>query len=72
MERTWSVAISVPRDKFLFRDNTKSGWEVISYAEGVVKGSMDRIEELEEKVFLDADLESFHDEEESNTKEEVF
>jgi len=33
---------------------------------------MDRIEELEEKVFLDATLESFHDEEESNTKEEVF
>lgn len=38
----------------------------------VVKGSTDRIEELEEKVFFYANLKLFHDEEESNTKEEVF
>ena len=35
----------------------------------VVKGSTDRIEE---KVFFDANLKLFHDEEESNTKEEGF
>jgi hypothetical protein len=40
--------------------------------ESVVKGLTDRIEELEEEAMLDADHESFQDEEDSNTRDTGF
>lgn len=39
--------------------------------ESVVKGLTDRIEELEEEAMLDADHESFQDEEDSNTRDRI-
>jgi hypothetical protein len=38
----------------------------------VVKGLTDRIEDLEEEAMLDADHESFQDEEDSNTRDTGF